>query len=46
MLEPIAPEIENTIASMRSAFALGAEVVEIESIPLPMASLLFFMIGR
>ena len=31
--EPIAPEIENTIGSMRAAFELGAEVVELDVHP-------------
>lgn len=31
--EPIAPEIENTIGSMRAAFDLGAEVVELDVHP-------------
>lgn len=31
--EPIAPEIENTLASMRAAFALGADVVELDVHP-------------
>lgn len=31
--EPIVPEIENTIASMRAAFAAGADVVELDVHP-------------
>lgn len=31
--EPIAPEIENTIGSMQAAFALGADVVELDVHP-------------